>query len=50
MFLPAWEFVADTHLMKLQRLKNKALLITGKFSMAHNSSRIAQGFQNTAHV
>jgi hypothetical protein len=29
---PAWEFVADTHLMKLQRLQNKVLRISGKFS------------------
>jgi hypothetical protein len=28
---PAWEFAADTDLMKLQRLQNKALRTTGKF-------------------
>jgi hypothetical protein len=28
---PAWEFVADTHLMKLQRLQNKVLRTTDKF-------------------
>jgi hypothetical protein len=28
---PAWEFSADTHLMKLQRLQNKALRTIGKF-------------------
>jgi hypothetical protein len=28
---PAWEFAADTHLMKLQRLQNKVLRTTGKF-------------------
>jgi hypothetical protein len=28
---PAWEFVVDTHLMKLQRLQSKVLHITGKF-------------------
>jgi hypothetical protein len=27
---PAWEFVADTHLMKLQRLQNKVLRTIGK--------------------
>jgi hypothetical protein len=27
----AWEFTADTHLMKLPRLQNKVLLTTGKF-------------------
>jgi hypothetical protein len=28
---PAWEFAADTHLMKLQRLLNKIVHIIGKF-------------------
>jgi hypothetical protein len=28
---PAWEFVADTHLLKLQCLQNKVLCIIGKF-------------------
>jgi hypothetical protein len=28
---PAWQFAADTHLMKLQRLQNKVLRTTGKF-------------------
>jgi hypothetical protein len=28
---PAWEFAADTHLLKLQRLQNKALRTTGNF-------------------
>jgi hypothetical protein len=28
---PAWEFAADTHLMKLQRLQNKVLRTVGKF-------------------
>jgi hypothetical protein len=28
---PAWELAADTHLLKLQRLQNKVLRITGKF-------------------
>jgi hypothetical protein len=27
----AWEFVADTHLLKLQRLQNKVLRIIGNF-------------------
>jgi hypothetical protein len=27
---PAWEFAADTHLLKLQRLQNKALCTIGK--------------------
>jgi hypothetical protein len=28
---PAWEFAADTYLMKLQRLQNKVLRTTGNF-------------------
>jgi hypothetical protein len=28
---PAWEFEADTHLIRLQRLKNKFLRTIGKF-------------------
>jgi hypothetical protein len=28
---PAWEFAADNHLLKLQRLQNKVLLTTGNF-------------------
>jgi hypothetical protein len=28
---PAWEFAADTHLLKLQRLQNKVLRTTGNF-------------------
>jgi hypothetical protein len=28
---PAWEFAADTHLMKLHRLKNKVLRTIGNF-------------------
>jgi hypothetical protein len=28
---PAWEFAADTHLIKLQRLQNKVLRTTGNF-------------------
>jgi hypothetical protein len=29
---PAWEFAADTHLMKLKRLQNEALLAFGNYS------------------
>jgi hypothetical protein len=29
---PAWEFAADTHILKLQRLQNMVLRTTGKFS------------------
>jgi hypothetical protein len=28
---PAWEFAADTHLIKLQRLQNNVLRTTGNF-------------------
>jgi hypothetical protein len=28
---PAWEFAADAHLIKLQRLQNKVLRTTGNF-------------------
>jgi hypothetical protein len=28
---PAWEFAADSHLLKLQCLQNKVLLTTGNF-------------------
>jgi hypothetical protein len=28
---PVWEFVADTHLLKLQRLQNKVLRTIGNF-------------------
>jgi hypothetical protein len=28
---PAWEFAANTHLLKFQRLQNKALCTTGNF-------------------
>jgi hypothetical protein len=28
---PAWEFAAECHLLKLQRLQNKVLRITGSF-------------------
>jgi hypothetical protein len=28
---PTWDFAADTHLMKLQRLQNKVLRTIGKF-------------------
>jgi hypothetical protein len=34
----AWEFAADTHLMKLQRLQNKVLRTTGNFPR-HTSVR-----------
>jgi hypothetical protein len=29
---PAWEFTAESHLLKLQRLQNKVLLTIGNFA------------------
>jgi hypothetical protein len=31
---PTWEFAADTHLMKLQRLQNRVLRATGNHDMS----------------
>jgi hypothetical protein len=44
---PAWEFVADTHLMKLQRLQNKVLRITGKFPRRTPVRELHMAFQWT---
>jgi hypothetical protein len=38
---PAWEFEAESHLLKLQRLQNKVLRIIGNFSEAHIGPRYA---------
>jgi hypothetical protein len=46
---PAWEFAADNHLLKLQRLKNK-FFHYWKFSMAHIGLRLVHGFQTSVHV
>jgi urease accessory protein UreF len=37
---PAWESVADSHLLKLQRLQNKVLRTIGNFSKVHTGPRI----------
>jgi hypothetical protein len=43
----SWGFAADTHLLKLQRLKNKALSSTGNFRRrTPTDSRFAHGFQS----
>jgi hypothetical protein len=47
---PASEFAADTHLLKLQLLKNKVLRTTGNFSKGHTGSRIAHGFPTSVRV
>jgi hypothetical protein len=31
-FCPVWEFAADSHLLKMQRLQNKIFRINSKFS------------------
>jgi hypothetical protein len=36
---PAWEFAADTHLIKLQRLQNKVLRFVGKFGLGEARNR-----------
>jgi hypothetical protein len=42
---PAWEFAAEIHLLKLQRLQNKVLCTIDNFPKAHIGSRYACSFQ-----
>jgi hypothetical protein len=42
---PAWEFAADNHLMKLQRLQNKMLHTIGKFTRNTPIRAIHNAFQ-----
>jgi hypothetical protein len=42
---PAWEFAAGTHLLKLQRLQNNALLATGNFSRSTSVLDMHMAFQ-----
>jgi hypothetical protein len=42
---PTWEFPADTHLLKLQRLQNKVLLTTGKFPKGTPVGELHMDFQ-----
>jgi hypothetical protein len=42
----AWEFAADTYILKFQRLQNMVLRTIGKFSKASIGPRITCGFQN----
>jgi hypothetical protein len=44
---PAWEFAADNHLLKLQRLQNKISPHHWKFSKVPTSSRFAYDFQTS---
>jgi hypothetical protein len=46
---PAWEFAADTRLMKLQRLQNKVLRTIGKLSRS-TSIRVLHMAFNIPHV
>jgi hypothetical protein len=41
----AWEFVTDTHLLKLQHLQNKVLCTTGKFSSCTPVCELDMAFQ-----
>jgi hypothetical protein len=41
----AWEFVADTHILKLQCLQNKAFCTTGKFSKSMLVFELDKAFQ-----
>jgi hypothetical protein len=43
---PAWEFSADTYLIKLQRLQNKVLRTIGKFPRNTPTRDIYISFQN----
>jgi hypothetical protein len=42
---PAWEFSADTQLLKLQRLRNKFARTTGKFSRCTSVRELHMAFQ-----
>jgi hypothetical protein len=43
---PAWEFVAECHLLKLQRLKNKVLCTIGNFP----KSTLVRDMHTTFHI
>jgi hypothetical protein len=42
---PAWEFAADAHFLKLQRLQNKMLRITAKFPNCTPVRELRMAFQ-----
>jgi hypothetical protein len=42
---PAWEFAEDAHLLKLQRLQNKVLRISGKFPRCTPVRELHMAFQ-----
>jgi hypothetical protein len=47
---PAWEIAADTCLLKLQRMQNKDLRTTGKFSKVRIGPRFEHGFQPSVYT
>jgi hypothetical protein len=42
---PAWEFVAETHLLKLQRLQNRVVCTIGNFSRRTSVGDLHVDFQ-----
>jgi hypothetical protein len=42
---PAWDFAADTHLMKLQRLQNRVLSTSGTFPRPTLDRELHMAFQ-----
>jgi predicted protein tyrosine phosphatase len=42
---PAWEFAADTHLLKLHHLQNKVLCTTGEFPRCTPVRELCMAFQ-----
>jgi hypothetical protein len=47
---PTWEFAADTHLIKLQRLQNRVLRAIGKLDRSTLVCDLHLRFQNSLHV
>ena len=42
---PAWEFAADSHLLKLQRLPDRVLRIVGKFPRRSQTCKLHVAFK-----
>jgi hypothetical protein len=47
---PAWEFAADTHLLKLQRLRNKVIRTIGNFPRHTPVWDLLKAFQYSVHL
>jgi hypothetical protein len=47
---PAWKFAADTHFMKLQRLNNKLLCPTGKFTRRTSTHELSVTFNISTYT